>query len=728
MQSFRSLLTLGVVLLVPLALSAQQFTFSTYLGGSGTDSSVGVAVDSTGNVFLAGNTNSTNFPVTKALQSAAGGGFVAKYDSTGAHLLAVSYTAGISVAAIALDASGNVVITGSLLTAGALIATTGAYTTPRGAGFVAKLGPNLDKFTWVSTFLAVPTALALDSKGNVYTTGSAAAGFVTTTGALQTALKGTLDAFVLKLSADGSTAMYATYLGGGAEDEGNAIAVDAAGDVYLTGATASPDFPLVSAAQTKFGGRLDYFPNWYGDAFVAKLDPNGATLLYSTYLGGTGADSGYAIAVDGGGNAYVTGGTESTGLSTKGVLQSTFAGPAADPTFPDPGGDAFVARYTSQGALSWFTYLGGSAHDYGAALALDQFGDVFVTGNSDSSGFPAGVPVHDCHIGGHPFLAELDANGAKTFVTTGTPGIGFDQAQAMFFDAGHNVVWLAGDAASQVFFASPGVAQGTFAGGDSDAFALRIDLGLQPGVVAACVLNAASFLAGNTTSFPLGSVAPGEIVSLFGAGLGPTPAVLSPHVTNNIVDTLLGGAQVFFDGIPAPLLYVGPTQINLVVPYGIKGPLTQMTVSRGSGSAGPVAMPVVAAVPSIFTYDGSGTGSAAVINQDGTINTVANPAPRGSVITFYATGAGLMTQNIDGAVTRTDLDASLLPMPQLKAVVTIRGENAQLLYAGAAPGYVAGLLQVDVFVPTGIDFGSHVPLVLQLGTFTSQLNITIAEQ
>jgi uncharacterized protein (TIGR03437 family) len=191
--------------------------------------------------------------------------------------------------------------------------------------------------------------------------------------------------------------------------------------------------------------------------------------------------------------------------------------------------------------------------------------------------------------------------------------------------------------------------------------------------------------------------------------------------------TTLGGTQVLFDGVPAPLLYASANQINAVVPYEVRAPVTKMTVQGAAGTDGPRAMPVADAVPAIFTFDSSGIGQAAVLNQDNTYNTVSNPAARGSIITFYATGTGLMNPPVaDGSVTSTSLPPNRQPTPKLPISVQIRGQDAQVQYAGAAPGYVSGLLQVNVQVPTNINFGNLIPLSLTVGSFTSQLQVSIA--
>ena len=717
-------------LFLPAALCGQQLTFATYQGGSGTESTAGVVRDSLGNVYLAGATTSTNFPAA----STAGGGFVVKLDPNGIKQLAATLIPGANVAitAIAVDTSvtPNTVVVAGTMPAGALTPTTGAYSTPNGTAFIAKLNSTLTGTLWTSTFSASPAALAVDSTGNIYVTGSAQAAFVTTAAALQPAnagRAGTYNAFVLKLSSNGSTTLYATYLGGSTYDAANAIAVDSTGDVYLTGVTASANFPQVNGQQ-KFGGALAYFADWYGDAFVAKIDPKGATLLYSTYLGGIAADQGNAIAVDANGNAYVAGGTESAtwlaGPAT-GTFQTAYAGPAPDASFPDTAGDAFVAKLSPAGTLDWYTYLGGSGNDEATAIALDSSGNIYVAGNNGSTDFPqAGNPLPDCHVGGRPFLAEFNPTGAKLPMTTGLSGMGYDVVYSMAFDAAHNVAYLAGDVESQVFFATPGAAQANYGGGD-DSFVARVDLTVQPALAVSCVLNGASFMAGNTSSYPTGAVAPGEIVSLFGVGLGPNPAAGVQLTSSGTVATSIGGMTVLFDGLPAPLLYAGSGQINAVVPYGINTSSTNMTVRSATLTVGPIPMPVEPSVPAIFMCGApcNDVSQAAAVNQDGTFNTVANPVPRGSIVTFYITGVGLMSGGSDGSVTPLD---GPYPLPLLPVTVTIRGVSATLQFVGAAPGYVSGLLQINVYVPAGIDFGDHVPLSVAIGNYSSQDNVTIA--
>jgi uncharacterized protein (TIGR03437 family) len=662
---------IGPGLLIPLAAFASPsiLSYATYLNGSSANA---IVVDSSGNTIVAGD------------------GFVVKLDPTGAHVLNSISLPGDNVAAAALDSSGNLAIAGS---------TASASGTGFVAGFVMKLDPT-GKTLFFNPLANPAAALALDPSGNIYVTGATAS----------TPSRGT-DAFVAKFSSAGTLA-YSTTIGGSANDAGRAIAVDAQGDAYIAGDTESSDFPVTTgAAQTKFGGLVSVFGvGAFGDGFVAKFNPTGATVLFATYWGGSEPDIAYAIAVDSSGNAYVAGATSSSDFPvTTGAFQTTYAGPPADPNDPDPDGDAFVSKFSPLGAVVWSTYLGGSQADVAYAIALDAAGDVYIAGTTESPDFPqSGASIPTCRDTGGPFVAELDP-GAKLLHSTGMSGLGYDNAFALALGPA-GAIYLAGETESQVFFATPGAAMATYsvAGGSYQAFTAGIDFSAQPGTYAACVLNAASFAAGNEAPFPLGTVAPGEIVSLFGSGLGP------------------GAPTVTFDGIPAPLLYAGANQINAVVPYGVSSTSTQMTVQFNGQSYGPIAMPVAAAVPGIFTLDDSGHGQAAALNQDGTLNSISNPAPRGTVITFFACGAGLMTPAVaDGTISPLTLP---LPTPVLPVAVAIRGVTATVQYAGAAPGYVSGLLQVNVQIPTSIDFGNLVPLMLNVGSFASQLDITIALQ
>jgi uncharacterized protein (TIGR03437 family) len=220
-----------------------------------------------------------------------------------------------------------------------------------------------------------------------------------------------------------------------------------------------------------------------------------------------------------------------------------------------------------------------------------------------------------------------------------------------------------------------------------------------------------------------GPIAPGEIVTLSGSGMGPADRITSRLDDAGLVSTKLGDSQVFFDGKPAPLVYVSATQIAVVVPYGVSGATTVVTVSYGGRKSSPVTVPVAWTAPGLSTTNFSGIGQTAPTNEDGSLNSPAQPAAIGSVITLFATGEGqTMPAGIDGKLAGDDP----LPSPLLPVTLTIGGYQAAVLYAGGARGQVAGVMQIDAQIPTGIAVGDAVPVVLEVGDVPARAPITIA--
>jgi len=320
--------------------------YSTYLGGGGpcsaptcSDGGRGIAVDSLGNAYVTGNTHSTSFPTTPgAFRSASPGGnnaFVTKLNPAGtAPLLYSTYLGGSG------DDDGR--------------------------------------------------GIAVDGVGDAYVTGiTNSTDFPTTTGAFQTTNGGGFDAYVTKLNPAGSAPVYSTYLGGSLTDFGQGIAVDAAGNAWVTGGTQSTNFPTSPGAfRTALAGGFD--------AFVAKLNPSGsAPLVYSTFLGGSLNDAGFGVAIDGAGNAYAAGLTNSTDFpTTAGTIQATSGGST----------DAFVTKLNPAGSapLIYSTYLGGTSVDAGEGIAVDGLANAYVTGQTDSANFPTTAGVFQPASGGSP--------------------------------------------------------------------------------------------------------------------------------------------------------------------------------------------------------------------------------------------------------------------------------------------------------------------------------------
>ena len=223
-------------------------------------------------------------------------------------------------------------------------------------------------------------------------------------------------------------------------------------------------------------------------------------------------------------------------------------------------------------------------------------------------------------------------------------------------------------------------------------------------------------------------IAPGEMVIFKGSGLGPAQLVSARVGGDGLYPTQLSGTSVQFDGVAAPLLYTSSTQVAAVVPYSVSGAASQATVTYQGQTSLPATIRVFAAAPGLFTADGTGSGQAAAINQDGTLNSASNPAARGSVISLYATGGGQTSPAAaDGQLSTSPLASQSLPV-QVYLGEQVFLYTAQLQYAGPAPGEVAGLMQINVPLPLDLKAGSSVPVVIYIGTAnsSSQNNVTIA--
>ncbi|MEO8127212.1 MAG: hypothetical protein ABI822_08985, partial [Bryobacteraceae bacterium] len=187
------------------------------------------------------------------------------------------------------------------------------------------------------------------------------------------------------------------------------------------------------------------------------------------------------------------------------------------------------------------------------------------------------------------------------------------------------------------------------------------------------------------------------------------------------VDSVLGETRVLFDGLPAPLLYVRSDQVNTIVPFATsEHASTEVVVEYKGVKSNPVNIPIVESAPGIFTVNGKGSGQAAVLNQDGNLNSRLNPARRGSIITLYATGAGLVSPAVDGSLAGSALPTLLLPV-----IVGMDNAGTEILYAGAAPGLVAGIIQVNFRIPNDTRIGDSIPVVLRVGSAYSQ-PVTVA--
>jgi hypothetical protein len=457
--------------------------YSTYLGGNSQDLAYGIAVDGDGNAYVTGHTLSPDFPTTGALQPAIGGSFdafVAKLNASGTALVYSTFLGGTGIdrgIGITVDSSGNAFVAGRTVSSN-FPTTTGAYeeTYPGSTdGFVAKLNPGGSALVY-STYLGgsgntdIARAIAVDGSGNAYVTGRASSGSFPTVNAYDTSRNGNSDAFVAKLNTDGSDLLYSTYLGGddtSFEEEGHGIAVDNTGKVYIAGMVHSGGLATAGAYDTTYNGGD-------GDAFVAKFDPaqtTTATLVYFTYLGDIDVEVGRDIAVDGSGNAHVTGDTFSVDFpTTGGAYQETSGG----------SWDAYITKLNASGSgLLYSTFLGGSGTDRGYSIKLDGSGNAFVTGDTASSNFPTTVDaLQSSNAGGSDaFVAKLNADGSGLLYSTFHGGESLDFGQGIAVNGDGNA-YIAGYTTSQKTFPTTrGAFKSRFDRGDTyDGFVAKIVL------------------------------------------------------------------------------------------------------------------------------------------------------------------------------------------------------------------------------------------------------------
>ena len=243
--------------------------------------------------------------------------------------------------------------------------------------------------------------------------------------------------------------------------------------------------------------------------------------------------------------------------------------------------------------------------------------------------------------------------------------------------------------------------------------------------VSLTVISSAPSVAGaaNAASYAPGPVSPGEILTIFGTGMGPSTLTTLQVTDSGTVATNLAGTQVFFDGYPAPLIYASATQVSVIVPYEIAGSGTTSLMIEYQGTrSNPMTVPVLDSLPGIFTASAQGYGQGAIVNQDGSINSSQNGADPGSIVSIYATGAGQTNPlGVDGTIT-----GSVLATPQLPVTVQIAGETAQVQYAGAAPGEPAGVIQVNAQIPADVPRGTNVSVLITVGNVSSQPGVTVA--
>jgi uncharacterized protein (TIGR03437 family) len=650
------------------ALGAPALAIASYLELPDSAIPEAFAADSAGNLFVASTvTDSSGIQRIRVTKTDAQGNRLAHID-----LPDILYTPFIG---LAVDPSGNLILIGNTALQQS------PYTV---SGVIMKIDSQLQTVlfsrslggTVPSGSVTLLAALALDGDGNIYVTGSTpSTDFPITPGAFQTQIPPdtfSVYAFLTELSSDGMKIIFSTLFGSdqtNGEDvslpvtSGSAIALDSAGNIVVCGITNATQLPVTPGV---FGTNCNACGNHLSTSFLAKFAPGGSKLLWSTYIPmaatSTINTAVQTLALDNEGNV-IAGGNTSRGFSaTAGTAQ---------PTFPQPSGSAgFVIKVnpTAQQIL-WATFFGGGGSSGVTGLTVDSDGEVWITGTSLLA---ASLPVRKgTAILGQPYVAGLSSDG-----TTLTD----------FFTAPDGAAGLA----------LVELSDGTkVALGPMNAL-LTVSPGQGPSLVG---------LANSAASHVSPVFAQFELISLYGIGMGPS-APISAQLVNGAAPTSLGGFQVLFDGVAAPLLFVGPNQINAVTPYRSITDRSAVQVVTPSGTINGLTISNRPSEPEIFLAPvgpGQITGLAAAINEDGTVNSAKNPAAPESVVSVWASGFG----NVG------NVPVSVAAFEQTSFA------SLEILYAGQAPDLVNGLYQFNFRLPATGASMSMLGLELQVGEAVS---------
>lgn len=585
--------------------------YSTYLGGSGMDSANGIAVDSQGNAYVAGDTTSPDFPIAGNSISAASGndiGFVSKLNSSGTGFFYSTYIGGTSFdvpQSVAIDANGQVYIAGLTSSTDFPVTTASAFQTSYGSGaafnaFLAKLSSDGQSLLY-STFLGGSaddegTGLAVDANQNAFVTGYASSSnFPVTTNAFQTALNSPNgNAFVARIDTTQSgtnSLVYSTYLGGSSSssasqvgsggfggDVGYSIAVDANENAYITGSASSTDFPITSASAYQTTG------NSSNSVFLTRLDTTqsgASSLIYSTFLGGSGSsgDIGTGVTLDANGSTYIAGSAFSSDFpTTEGPSNSVL-------------GKAFVAKFNTSlsgsSSLLYSTLVGGSVLENQFALAIDPDGDAFICGQTISTDFPTTTGALQTTLqssSGNGYIAGISPDGSTLIYGTYFGGSGTgngDYVQALAIDTNANI-YFAGQTDSTDIPTTQGVLQTTL-NGTANAF-----VGMLTGLVTPSI-----------TAIAPSTGAVGSLVTIQGSDFGETQ----------------GASSVTFNGVSATPNTWNSSAISVTVPNGASSGNVVVTV--GTSTSNSFAFTVTNPTPTIFSVNPPATEISGLVTITG---------------------------------------------------------------------------------------------------------------
>jgi uncharacterized protein (TIGR03437 family) len=572
---------------------------------------------------------------------------VTALDPTGAEQSHFDFSLGDrpTVAALAVDPQLNVIAAGNMDSGGFLVRFDSALTSILGA----------------VTLPGVPIyAMTLDSSGNIYVGGNGGAGAAVTPGAYQTTSPGR-GAYLAKFSPALQISDGTFFEGGAGYTNIGVMALDSSGNIVVAGSTTDNDLPItagVIATQCNCGGRQSA-------AFAAKFSSSLSSLIWSTFIPyPSGINS---LALDQTGNVLLAGSSNLGFPVSSKALQTVYPGEGNE----NPGGLLLKLDSTAS-QLIFATYFGGytpltgpigDPPDAGPeasvnSVFVDASNTIWITGYSSNLGFPGPIL-------GPTYIADVSPDGSSLLSLVTAPE----------------------GAAGVQILAEP---SGTIVAlGNQGSVLLSTSSG--PSIVG--IANAA----GPAVS---PSISPVEIVSIYGYNLGPSTP-LSAQVSGGVVSHELGGYSVLFNGMPAPLLYVGPNQINCIVPYnGAPGFSASVQLVTPQGTVNGATLSVVQAQPAIFY---SGDGYASALNQDGTVNSASNPAPKGSIVSLFATGLAPTAHSTDGLIVPPSQIVLSKPLS-----VSSYGLPIEVDYSGDAPDQVWGVAQLNIRVPYSGTFGLYI--------------------
>jgi uncharacterized protein (TIGR03437 family) len=651
-----------------------------------------VQIDSQGNTIATAIVTQTDvFDVTSAF------GLVIKLDPRGNEIFSRVLPALVTgepsppPLVVALDGGNNIYVGGQAAASDSfpftsILNSSGGFAI---GGFLIKLNGADGTLAYATALNGYPTSLIVEPSGEALMTLSSIVQLPVTTGAYSHGSPGgfspTVLMYIQRLSQAGdSVLLSALYSGSGvncatptqcqntsAFTAGSQIMEDTQSDIWIAGNTNTPDLPTTLNALKSTCGCSQYA----GDAFLAEFSNDGTKLLYATYLGTSspdvlssiGEDDLTAAAMDNAGNIWIVGSTNGSDFPvTSNAIQQLLAG----------GTDGFIARYDpATNQLLYASYFGGAANDSIANVQIASDGTVIIAGHSQSSALPIAASGF---TRGPDFLAIFDPQTyAGTFLTTfpsGSAGTGLASAPA-------GMEAIAGTS-NVVDFLAPGLA----AAGTPSLYA---------------VTSSANFVAA-------GQVAPGELITLFGANVGPSTPVTA-DLSSGLAPTQLGGVQVMVLNSPVPILYAQQDQINAIIPFSPAGSDSApnalgITVNNTAAASDPANLGFVYADPEAFVS----ASYAAALNQDGTVNSQTNPAAGGSTIAIFATGLGGFSPPLtDGSVVKTAVSMDNL-------LVLYNGAPLTVTYSGQAPMLIAGVSQVNFVLPPA---GGNSTLTFQFGVY-----------